>query len=316
MEYCKKKDKEGLLAFLEVVVGKANEQKEKLQAEGQKWKHDANNWKAEAEVLKADGQKWKADAKKWETEARKSIAAVTEDLKAECRKWKADAEDWKAEAERLKVEGRTSKAYAEDRVEFWMAKANEPIDVQGEKWKAEAEKRKADAIEVKAGMSKVVFELTARAEKAETEAQKWKSLAEEWKSRIAPVRKSPYDVGRENMSKAEVEEAVAAGRIWRATRHVPAVDEDHGAGPSAGDFFSFLEPPHLLPTVLKVALNNDGFQLQLICCPSEAVPVGVLALRLWRVMWVKSSTSPLHSTPFPTANKKNKHCLFLFDHFR
>ena len=216
--------------------------------------------------MKADGQKWKADAKKWETEARKSITAVTEDLKAECRKRKADAEDWKAEAEKLKVEGRTSKASAEDRVEFWMAKANEPIDVRADKWKAEAEKRKADAIEVKAGMSKVVFELTARAEKAETEAQKWKSLAEEWKSRIAPVRKSPYDVERKNMSEAEVEEAVAAGRIWRATRHVPAVDEDHGAGPSAGDFFSFLEPPHLLPTVLKVALNNDGFQF---AAPSE-----------------------------------------------
>ena len=232
MEYCKKKDKEGLLAFLEVVVGKANEQKEKLQAEGQKWKHDANNWKAEAEVLKADGQKWKADAKKWETEARKSIAAVTEDLKAECRKWKADAEDWKAEAEKLKVEGRTSKASAEDRVEFWMAKANEPIDVRADKWKAEAEKRKADAIEVKAGMLKVVFELTARAEKAETEAQKWKSIAEEWKPRAQPYM-GPC-VGRENMSEAEVEEAVAAGRIWRCTRPSPAVDEDHGgrgAGP-------------------------------------------------------------------------------------
>ena len=158
----------------------------------------------------------------------KKEKAKGQKLKAEVEKlkgWKADAEDWKAEAEKL----RTSKACADDMVEFLRAKANEPIDAQVEKWKAEAERRKADAIEVKAGMLKAEFELTARAEKAETEAREWKSMAEEWKPRITPARKSPYHMGRASMSKAEVDESVAVGDIWRVPPPFPAVeDDDHG----------------------------------------------------------------------------------------
>ena len=136
---------------------------------------------------------------------------------------------------------RTSKACADDMVEFLRAKANEPIDAQVEKWKAEAEKRKADAIEVKAGMLKAEIELIARAEKAETEAREWKSMAEEWKPRIAPARKSPYQaqhVGRAFMSKAEVDESVAVGDIWRVEPPFPAIEDEEdglvlgrGAGP-------------------------------------------------------------------------------------
>ena len=195
MEHIQKKDKEGLLASYGRMYEQGIEQMKKLRADGQKWQAEAEKLKAEAQELKAEG-----------------------------RKWKADAEDWKAEAEKL----RTSKARADDMVEFLRAKANEPIDAQVEKWKAEAEKRKADAIEVKAGMLKAEIELIARAEKAETEAREWKSMAEEWKPRITPARKSPYQaqhVGRAFMSKAEVDESVAAGDIWRVTPPFPAVED-------------------------------------------------------------------------------------------
>ena len=51
MEHLQKKDKEGLLASIEVLFKKAAEQKEKLKAEAEKWKADAEKWQAEAERL-------------------------------------------------------------------------------------------------------------------------------------------------------------------------------------------------------------------------------------------------------------------------
>ena len=50
-EHVQEQDREGLLAFIEVLFKKAAEQKEKLKAEAEKWKAEAEKWQAEAERL-------------------------------------------------------------------------------------------------------------------------------------------------------------------------------------------------------------------------------------------------------------------------